>query len=109
MGLHRRRRGSRRPERCAGARPRPAADARGRSGGQSNRDAHGIGGLLGHDGRPPAEFYAAGRDELAVYPTVELRSGQVLRGERHDEGFVLEVADGSRELARRVLLATGMD
>jgi len=109
MGLHRRRRGCRRPERCAGARPRPAADARGRSGGQSNRDAHGIGGLLGHDGRPPAEFYAAGRDELAAYPTVELRSGQVLRGERHDEGFVLELADGSRELARRLLLATGMD
>jgi thioredoxin reductase len=79
------------------------------AGGQSNRDAHGIGGLLGHDGRPPAEFYAAGRDELAAYPTVELRSGQVLRGERHDEGFALELADGSRELARRVLLATGMD
>ncbi len=77
--------------------------------GQSNRDAHGIGGLLGHDGRPPAEFYAAGRDELAAYPTVELRFGEVLGGERHDAGFVLELADGSRELARRVLLATGMD
>jgi len=39
------------------------------AGGQSNRDAHGIGGLLGQDGRPPAAFYAAGRDELAGYPT----------------------------------------
>ena len=45
-------------------------------GGQSNRVAHRIGGLLGHDARPPAEFYAAGRDELAAYPTVELRSGR---------------------------------
>jgi thioredoxin reductase len=79
------------------------------AGGQSNRDAHGIGGLLGHDGRPPAAFYAAGRDELAAYPTVELRSGEVLGGERHDAGFVLELGDGSREAARRVLLATGMD
>jgi thioredoxin reductase len=79
------------------------------AGGQSNRVAHGIGGLLGHDGRPPAELYAAGRDELTAYPTVALRSGEVLGGERHDAGFVLELAGGSREVARRVLLATGMD
>lgn len=77
--------------------------------GQSNRHAHGIGGLLGHDGRQPSEFYAAGRAELAAYPTVELRSGEVLGGERQDAGFVLELAGGSREIARRVLLATGMD
>ncbi|CAN5668379.1 hypothetical protein BH20ACT23_BH20ACT23_18260 [soil metagenome] len=76
---------------------------------QSNSEAHGIGGLLGHDGRPPSEFYAAGRAELAAYPTVELRSGEVLGGERQDAGFGLELADGSREIARRVLLATGMD
>ena len=79
------------------------------AGRQSNRDAHGIGGLLGHDGRPPAAYYAAGRDELAAYPTVELRSAEVVGGERHDAGFVLELADGSREVAPRVLLATGMD
>jgi thioredoxin reductase len=79
------------------------------AGRQSNRVADGIGGLLGHDGRPPAAFYAAGRDELATYPTVELRSGEVVGGERRDEGFVLELADGSREPARRVLLATGME
>ena len=79
------------------------------AGGQSNRGVDGIGGLLGHDGRPPAEFYAAGRDELAAYPTVQLCSGEVLGGARHDAGFVLELADGSREPARRVLLATGMD
>jgi thioredoxin reductase len=79
------------------------------AGEQSNRVAHGVGGLLGQDTRPPAEFYAAGRAEIAAYPTVELRAGEVLRGERHDGGFVLELADGSRETARRVLLATGMD
>ena len=79
------------------------------AGKQSNLAAHGIGGLLGQDTRPPAEFYAAGRDELAAYPTVELRAGEVRRGERHDARFVLELADGSRETARRVLLATGMD
>ena len=79
------------------------------AGRQSNLVAHGIGGLLGHDGRPPAELYAAGRNELAAYPTVELRSAEVVSGERRDGGFVLHMADGSHETARRVLLASGMD
>ena len=79
------------------------------AGGQSNLAAEGIGGLLGHDGRPPAELYAAGRDELATYPSVQQRSGEVVAGESRDAGFVLELADGAREAARRVLLATGMD
>ncbi|CRZ13727.1 methyltransferase [Mycolicibacterium neworleansense] len=75
------------------------------AGNQSNLAAHGIGGLLGSDGRPPAELYAAGRAELAAYPTVEVRTGEVVRGE---PGFSLELADGTRERARTVLLATGM-
>jgi thioredoxin reductase len=79
------------------------------AGEQSNRPAEGIGGLLGHDGRPPADLYAAGRDELAAYPSVELRQGTVASGEAGDGGFALELADGSREAARKLLLATGMD
>jgi thioredoxin reductase len=78
------------------------------AGRQSNLAAAGIGGLLGHDGRPPAELYAAGRDELAAYPTVELRAGEVVDGGPGAEGFELTLADGSRETARRVLLTTGM-
>ncbi|WP_044523519.1 NAD(P)/FAD-dependent oxidoreductase, partial [Mycolicibacterium septicum] len=76
------------------------------AGNQSNLAAHGIGGLLGSDGRPPADLYAAGRAELAAYPTVEVRTGEVVRGE---SGFALELADGTRERARTVLLATGME
>jgi thioredoxin reductase len=79
------------------------------AGHQSNLAAHGIGGLLGHDGRPPAELYVMGRRELAAYPSVEVRTGEVVSGERADGGFVLELADGRRESARRVLLATGME
>ncbi len=77
--------------------------------GQSNRVADGIGGLLGHDTRPPVDFYAAGRAELAAYPSVALRFGEVVSGERNEDDFTLELADGSTETARRVLLATGMD
>jgi thioredoxin reductase len=79
------------------------------SGEPSNLPAGGIGGLLGHDGRPPAELYALGRSELAAYPSVELRNGTVERGERVDGGFALELASGGRELTRRVILATGME
>ena len=77
--------------------------------GQSNLAAEGIGGLLGHDGRAPADFYAAGRAELEAYPSVTMRTGMVVEGSRRDEGFLLSLADGSSETARRVLLATGME
>jgi thioredoxin reductase len=79
------------------------------AGGQSNLAAHGIGGLLGHDGRPPAQLYEAGRAELAEYPTVEVRHGEVVRGDSDGAGFVLALADGTRERTQRVLLASGME
>ena len=79
------------------------------AGEQSNLAAHSIGGLLGHDGRSPAELYEIGRRELAAYPSVELRTGEVVSGERIDGVFVLELGDGRRERTRRVLLATGME
>ena len=79
------------------------------AGSPSNLPAEGVGGLLGHDGRPPADLYAIGREELAAYPTVELRAGTVEGGERVDSGFALELAGGRREVTRRVILATGMD
>ncbi|MGB3485987.1 MAG: NAD(P)/FAD-dependent oxidoreductase [Mycobacterium sp.] len=79
------------------------------NGQQSNNAAHGIGGLLGHDGRPPAELYAAGRAELAAYPTVEVRDGTVVNAERSGDGFVVELADGTSIPARRILLAAGME
>ena len=77
--------------------------------GQSNRAAHGIGGLLGQDGRPAGEFYDFGRGELAKYPSVEVRDGSVTGGERTAAGFTLEREDGSRDSAPFVLLATGAD
>jgi thioredoxin reductase len=79
------------------------------AGGQSNLAAAGIGGLLGHDGRPPAELYEAGRAQLDAYPSVEVRRGEVVAGVAATGSFELELSDGTRQRARRVLLATGMD
>jgi thioredoxin reductase len=78
------------------------------AGEQSNRPAHGIGGLLGHDGLAPAELYARGRTELAAYPSVEVREMRVTRGSPQDGRFVLWTADNEVLHAARVLLATGM-
>ena len=79
------------------------------AGRPSNLAAHGIGGLLGHDGRPPVELYELGRKELQRYPSVEVRTGEVLAAHRDDSGFDVELADGTRERVRRVLLAMGME
>lgn len=77
-------------------------------GDQSNLAAHGIGGLLGHDGRPPAQLYQAGRAELAEYPNVTFRAGRVDTATVDAGGFVIRLANGGHEHARRILLATGM-
>lgn len=77
------------------------------AGEQSNLAAHGIGGLLGHDGRPPEELYARGRGELATYG-VAIRSGAVSDIGRVGEDFVVHLTGGTVERTRRVLLATGM-
>ena len=77
------------------------------AGGQSNRAAHGIGGLLGFDGVAPAELYARGRRELERYPSVEVRDGEV-RAAAAGDGITLDLADGAGVHTRRLLLATGM-
>jgi thioredoxin reductase len=79
------------------------------AGRQSNLPSHGVGGLLGHDGRPPAELYETGRREIAAYPSVELRTGEVVDGSRVGDAFELKLADGGVERTRRVLLASGME
>jgi thioredoxin reductase (NADPH) len=78
------------------------------AGRPSNAVAHGIGGLLGHDGRPPADLYAAGRAEVESYPRVQVRSGSVVEVHR-GEAFTVRLADGAAVRTRRLLLATGMD
>jgi thioredoxin reductase len=79
------------------------------AGEQSNLPAHGIGGLLGHDGRSPAELYALGRRELDAYPSVEVRDVRVTSAAAVDGCFTFEVDGGTVVRARRVVLAGGMD
>ncbi|MDQ2631256.1 MAG: NAD(P)/FAD-dependent oxidoreductase [Actinomycetota bacterium] len=80
------------------------------AGEQSNLAAEGVGGLLGNDRRPPAELYAAGREEIGRHPSVEIRSGEkVLDARAEGSGFELELGDGSRIQSRKLLLAPGVE
>jgi thioredoxin reductase len=80
------------------------------AGRQSNLPAATIGGLLGHDGQPPAEYYAAGRAELAGYPSAELSEDEVTQAARQGDGtYAVTLAGGRREDARTLLLTPGAD
>jgi thioredoxin reductase len=79
------------------------------AGGQSNRPAPGIGGLLGHDGQPPDEFYALGRRQLAAYPSVLHREACVVAASNGPDGLTVTTSDGAIERAHRLILATGME
>ena len=78
--------------------------------GQSNRAAQHVGGLLGHDGTPPAELYALAREQLAAYEAVLVRSAEAVDARADGEGFVVALADDGGEVrARALILAMGMD
>lgn len=77
-------------------------------GGQSNRFAAHVGGLLGLDGTPPAELYAKARQQLSAYDSVVLRDQEVTGARVDGEGFT--VTAGADEIRTKTLiLATGMD
>jgi thioredoxin reductase len=77
-------------------------------GGQSNRAAAHVGGLLGHDGTPPAELYELGRAQLAAYDAVALRDAEAVDARADGDGFAVVLGDGGEVRARALVLATGM-
>jgi thioredoxin reductase/SAM-dependent methyltransferase len=77
-------------------------------GGQPrNAPANAVHGLFGHDGTPPAELLARGRDEVRRYGG-HVVSGEVAGATRVGEGFRIKLADGRTTSARRLLVATGL-
>ena len=78
------------------------------AGQPRNRPAHAVHGLLGHDGLPPAQLLARGRDEVRGYGG-EVVTGAVaaVRGDL-DSGFTVALADGRAVRARRLLVTSGL-
>jgi thioredoxin reductase len=72
-----------------------------------NAPADGVHGVLGQEGVAPLDLLARGRDELVGYGGA-IVAGRVVAASRDDDGFVVTLADGSTERARRLLVATGL-
>ncbi len=68
------------------------------AGRPSNAVAHGIGGLLGQDGRPPADLYAAGAPSWRRTRPSRCATARSSTAAPCEAGFVLELADGRREV-----------
>lgn len=78
------------------------------AGEQSNRPDEGIGGLLGNDGAPPADFYEKAGHEVDGYASVERVAGTIADATGSDGGFTLTTVDGDLIRANAAILATGM-
>ncbi|MFC4726951.1 NAD(P)/FAD-dependent oxidoreductase [Coralloluteibacterium thermophilus] len=73
-----------------------------------NRFAAASHGVLGHDGRAPADILGDALDQLVRYPTFRLRRGEAVSAAADGDGFAVALADGSRHRAARLVLATGV-
>ena len=65
-------------------------------------------GFLSRDGISPAEFAKICRDQLDSYPSVELRTVEVVHARCAGGSFNIELRGGSAESSRTLLLATGI-
>ena len=74
----------------------------------ANAVSQAVGGLLAQTGVGPAELRRSGRDQLAEYPTVEVRSGAALEAEPRDAGFAVSLEGESTERTRGLVLAHGL-
>jgi thioredoxin reductase len=77
------------------------------AGEPRNGPAEAVHGLLGHDGRPPAELLARGREEVRRYGG-QVIEGEVVAASREGDGFVVTLSDGRSTRARRLLVTTGL-
>jgi thioredoxin reductase len=77
------------------------------AGEPRNAPAEGVHGMLGHDGVPPAQLLARGRDEVRRYGG-EILDGRVTGAEHEDGVFAVTLADGRELRARRLLVTTGL-
>ncbi|MCH8521684.1 MAG: NAD(P)/FAD-dependent oxidoreductase [Glycocaulis sp.] len=76
-------------------------------GVRRNRFAAASHGFFGHDGVPPAELAALGREQLLAYPTVEWHEGEARAVEPVEGGYAVCLGDISAR-ASRIILATGI-
>jgi thioredoxin reductase len=77
------------------------------AGEPRNAPAEGVHNFLSRDGIGPLDLVAAGQTELRQYGGV-LLAGRVLRAEPTDDGFAVVLEDGTRVVARRLVITAGV-
>ncbi len=73
-----------------------------------NAPSSGVQSFFSRDGILPKELLRIGREQLTPYPSVELRSARATGARVEDGGFEVDLDDGSKVRARKLLLATGV-
>jgi thioredoxin reductase len=77
-------------------------------GAPRNAPASHAHGFLSRDGIPPPELLRLARADLAAYPSVAVKTGEVARAAAAPRGFRLTSMDGQAIEARKLVLATGV-
>ena len=78
------------------------------SGEYRNAVSPAMHGFLSRDGLDPSELRRIGREQLEMYPSVEIRQSTVVGANRAEDGYTLDLADGDVVTSRFLLLATGV-
>jgi thioredoxin reductase len=78
------------------------------TGRPANIKSSPIGGLLGQSGVAPVELRRAGREQLAEFPTVEVRDAAVVDAGVGRERLMVRLGDGSELRTRALVLAHGL-
>ncbi|XAZ20715.1 NAD(P)/FAD-dependent oxidoreductase (plasmid) [Sinorhizobium sp. B11] len=78
------------------------------AGAPRNRFSPASHGFLGQDGQTPAAIMREGKRQLALYPTVTIRDGEVVQARADGDEFVIGIRGGGEERAARIVLATGI-
>lgn len=78
------------------------------AGEPRNRFAAHSHGFLGQDGNAPVDILATAREQLVRYPSATFMQGLVTNASGRADAFTLDLADGRRIDARRVILAAGV-
>lgn len=78
------------------------------TGKPRNAPSPGVHGFFSRDGIQPKELLQVGREQLHPYKSVELRAIEVVDIQRKAHHFQVTLRDGVHEVARKLVLATGV-
>ncbi len=78
------------------------------AGRPRNAQSRWVSGFLTRDGTEPFELRRLGRQELASYPSVEIREAEVASAATRDGGFETILDGGDRIQSRKLILAPGL-